>query len=209
MMAQRALVLCGLLCPAASAFVVGPAIGRPGTPHQTVCGLLRPVSDLSMNGDSSSPGSIQEQLKARMKTAMKAGPGGKAELSAVRLMVAALTTKSKEDGVEALADDAAVAALSKLAKMRKESIEMFEGAGKTDMADAEKFELAILEEYLPAMADEATVRGWIATAIETACPDGPDKKLMGKVMGALMKEHKGEFDGKEANKWVAEMLSPA
>ena len=53
------------------------------------------------------------------------------------------------------------------------------------------------------------VRGWIAEAIAEVCPDGPDKKLMGKVMGALMKAHKGEFDGKEANKWVGEMLTPS
>ena len=63
-------------------------------------------------------------------------------------------------------------------------------------------------ECVPAAADEATVRGWIAEAIAEVCPDGPDKKLMGKVMGALMKKHRGEFDGKEANKWVGEMLTP-
>ena len=118
-----------------------------------------------------------------------------------------MKTKEKEDGIEALTDEAAQAVLAKLAKMRKESIEMFADAGKVEAADKERYELAILEEYLPSMADEATVRGWIATAIEEVCPDGPDKKLMGKVMGALMKSHKGEFDGKVANKWVGEMLS--
>jgi hypothetical protein len=45
-------------------------------------------------------------------------------------------------------------------------------------------------ECVPAAADEATVRGWIAEAIAEVCPDGPDKKLMGKVMGALMKKHR-------------------
>jgi uncharacterized protein YqeY len=150
--------------------------------------------------------SIQEALKARMKVAMKKGPDGKPELAAVRLMVSAMTTKQKESGVDALDDSTAQEALAKLAKMRKESIEMFEQGGNSAAADAERFELAILEEYLPAMADEQTVRGWIAEAIAEACPDGPDKKLMGKVMGALMKAHKGEFDGKAANVWVKEML---
>ena len=84
---------------------------------------------------------------------------------------------------------------------------MYEKAGKTERVDAEAFELRLLEEYLPSMADEPTVRGWIATAIAEACPDGPDKKQMGKVMGALMREHKGEFDAKEANKWVMAMLA--
>ena len=126
--------------------------------------------------------SIQAALKVRMKAAMKAGPDGKAELMAIRMMVAAMTTKEKEDGVEQLEDKMAVEVLAKLAKMRKESIEMYENGGKQEAADAERFELGILEEYLPQMADEATVRGWIATAITDVCPDGPDKKMMGKVI---------------------------
>ena len=152
---------------------------------------------------------IQSALKLRMTAAMKGGAERKQELQAIRLMVSAMTTKQKEDGVETLSDEKAQEALAKLAKMRKESIEMFEKGGNKEAAEAERFELTLLEEYLPAMADEATVRGWIATAIEEACPDGPDKKLMGKVMGALMKAHKGEFDGKVANKWVGEMLMAA
>ena len=150
---------------------------------------------------------IQSALKLRMTAAMKGGAERKQELQAIRLMVSAMTTKQKEDGVETLSDEKAQEALAKLAKMRKESIEMFEKGGNKEAAEAERFELTLLEEYLPAMADEATVRGWIATAIEEACPDGPDKKLMGKVMGALMKAHKGEFDGKVANKWVGEMAA--
>ena len=152
--------------------------------------------------------SIQAQIKQRMKTAMKGGPDAKKTLSAVRLMVAAMETRQKEENLESLSDEQAQAVLSKLAKMRKESIAMFEGGGKAEAAAAEQFELTILQEYLPTMADEATVRVWIGEAIAEACPDGADKKMMGKVMGALMKAHKGEFDGKEANKWVGDMLTP-
>ena len=89
----------------------------------------------------------------------------------------------------------------------QESIDMYEKGGKMEAAAKERFELDIMQEYLPAMADEATVRGWIDAAVAEACPDGPDKKLMGKVMGALMKAHKGEFDGKQANVWVKEALA--
>ena len=151
--------------------------------------------------------SIQAQIKQRMKTAMKGGPDAKKELSAVRLMVAAMETRQKEENLESLSDEQAQAVLSKLAKMRKESIAMFEDGGKAEAAAAEQFELTILQEYLPTMADEATVRVWIGEAIAEACPDGADKKMMGKVMGALMRAHKGEFDGKAANKWVGEMLA--
>jgi hypothetical protein len=121
-------------------------------------------------------------------------------------MSAAMTTKTKESGAESLDDQEAQQVLAKLAKMRKESIEMFEAGGKMEAAAVERAELAILEGYLPTIADETTVRGWITDAITVTCPDGPDKSKMGQVMGALMKAHKGEFDGKEANKWVAEML---
>ena len=151
--------------------------------------------------------SVQGRVKQRMMAAMKGGPDARAELSAVRLMVAAMETRQKEENLDSLSDEQAQGVLSKLAKMRKESIVMFEGGGKDEAAAVEHFELAILQEYLPQMADEATVRGWIADAIAEACPGGADKKMMGKVMGALMKAHKGEFDGKEANVWVGEMLA--
>ena len=57
---------------------------------------------------------LQAQLKERMKRAMKKGPDGKAELGAVRMMLAALTTKQKEDGVDSLPDDVVVTVLTKV-----------------------------------------------------------------------------------------------
>ena len=85
--------------------------------------------------------SIQEDMKARMKAAMKGGADAKQELSAVRLIVAAMTTKAKETGLEALDDDGALAVLTKLGKMRKESIDMYEKAGAAEKAAGEKFEV--------------------------------------------------------------------
>ena len=148
---------------------------------------------------------IQAALKERMKVAMRAK--AKQELAAVRLINSAMTTKQKEAGLDALDDDAAIAVLTKLGKMRKESIEMYKTAGAEDKVADEQFELDLIQEYLPAMADEASVRGWISEAIVEQCPDGPDKKLMGKVMGALNKAHGGEFDNKDASGWVKEMLA--
>jgi len=147
---------------------------------------------------------IQAALKERMKAAMKAK--SKQELGAIRLALSAMTTKGKEDGQEELSDAQAIAVLTKLGKMRKESIEMYEKAGEAEKAEAERFELTLIEEYLPAMAEEATVKGWISEAISEVCPNGPDKKMMGKVMGALNKAHGGEFDNKDASQWVREML---
>ena len=161
-----------LLCGSAKGFLVVPHL--PLRAHGTKTAMI----GIRLEAASG----IQAALKERMKAAMKGGAERKKELAAVRLMVSAMTTKQKEDGMEGdLDDESAQAVLSKLAKMRKESIEMFEKGGNTEAADAERAELAILDEYLPAAADETTVRGWIAEAIAEVCPDGPDKKLMGKV----------------------------
>jgi hypothetical protein len=147
---------------------------------------------------------LQQDLEERMRAAMKAGD--KATLSTMRMVVAAVTTKSKESGA-ALSDADALSVLAKLAKMRKESIGMFEAGGKMEAAAKEREELKIIEAYLPTLAGEAVVKGWIDEAIVAACGDEPpDKTKMGAVMSKLMMMHKGEFDAKEASRWVTEAL---
>ena len=136
--AGRALTL-GQLCELRTARERGARLARP------VMGA--PAADAS---------GVQARIKQRMMTAMKGGADAKKELSAVRLMVAAMETRQKEENLEALSDEQAQGVLSKLAKMRKESIVMFEGGGKAEAAAVEHYELAILQEYLPTMADEAT-----------------------------------------------------
>jgi uncharacterized protein YqeY len=92
--------------------------------------------------------------------------------------------------------------LKKMAKMRKESSDMFEKGGATDRADEERAELAVVERWLPETVGEDTVREWVLEAIAEAGPDN-----MGKVMGALMKAHKAEIDGGVAQKIVKEELA--
>ena len=89
-------------------------------------------------------------------------------------------------------------------RARKESIEAFEGAGRTEQADAEKAELALIQTYLPSLADEATTRAWVEAAIAESGVS--DVKQVGKVMGALMKAHKGEVDAGIAKKLAAQIL---
>ena len=89
-----------------------------------------------------------------------------------------------------------------MAKMRMESVEMFEKGGATDRAEAERAELAVIERWLPSMASEEQVQEWVKDAIKEAGPDN-----MGKVMGALMKAHKAEVDGGMAQKLVKEELA--
>jgi uncharacterized protein len=136
--------------------------------------------------------SISSDVSARLTVAMKAK--STEEVRALRLIRAAFLTKQKEDGGPAeLGDGDAVAVLRKLAKMRRESIEMFEKGGRQELVDQEVKDLRIVEEYLPKLADEPTTRKWAAEAIEASGAKGSSQA--GKAIGALMKSHRGvSFD---------------
>lgn len=146
---------------------------------------------------------IVDTVSSQMKDAMKAKD--KERLTALRGIRAALIEAMKADGSETLSDDAAVEIMRRLAKQRKDSISEYDKAGRDDLADAERAELAVIEEYLPKLADEATTRAWVAEAI--AATGASSMADMGKVMGKLMGAHKGELDGGLANRIVKEKLS--
>ena len=138
-----------------------------------------------------------------MKQAMK--DKAKEKLSALRNIKSAFGTALKEEGAaESLPDEKAIAILTKLRKQRLESIEMFQKGNRDDMVQAERAELVILETYLPQLADEATTREWVAAAIDES--GAKAKSDMGKVMGVMMKKHKGKTDNKLVSKLVGEML---
>ena len=146
--------------------------------------------------------SIEAQVTADMKTAMRAKEAD--TLRALRNIRAAFISKKKESGSDALADSDAVAILRKIAKQLNESIVAFDEAGRDDLAAAERLEFAVTDAYLPKLADEATTAEWVTQAIaSTGATAASD---MGKVMGALMKAHKGEMDAGLANKLVRASL---
>jgi uncharacterized protein len=90
-----------------------------------------------------------------------------------------------------------------MAKMRKESIDMFEKGGATDRANEERAELKIIEQWLPAtITDEAIIRQWAQDAIAEAGLDN-----VGKVMGAFMKKHKADVEGDLAQRIVKDELA--
>ncbi|MEO0600502.1 MAG: GatB/YqeY domain-containing protein, partial [Myxococcota bacterium] len=86
-----------------------------------------------------------------------------------------------------------------------ESITAYEEGGRDDLVAQEKAELAVIETFLPSLADEATTRAWVEEAIAKTGASAPGD--MGKVMGALMGAHKGELDGGLANRIVRELLA--
>jgi len=148
---------------------------------------------------------IAQQVDAEVKAAMKARD--QVSVMTLRNIKSALASAAKDAGVEVLADADAVKVLRKLAKMRQESIDMYTKAGDSgaERAAAETAELHVIERWLPTLADEATVRGWIQAILDAG--SGPPNK--GKIMGALMKEHKDELDGKMATKIAEEMVAAA
>lgn len=149
--------------------------------------------------------SIQDQIVADIKEAMKAKEQDK--LRVLRSLKAKLMEKEiseRKDGEAKLSDEQAVEVLMKAAKQRKESIEQFEEGNRKDLAENEKKELALIEEYLPEMMDEDEVRKIVQEKIKALSASGPEH--MGKVMGPLMGQLKGKAEGSLVSKIVKEEL---
>jgi uncharacterized protein YqeY len=138
-----------------------------------------------------------------MKDAMRARE--EVRVRALKNIRAAFIEALKVDGSQTLSDDKALAVLRSIAKKRIEAITQYVDGGREDLADDERAELTVIEGYLPKLADEATVRAWVADAIAAVGAAGP--KDMGKVMGKLNAEHKGEFDGGLGSSVVKELLA--
>jgi uncharacterized protein YqeY len=150
--------------------------------------------------------SIKERILTDMKTAMKAKDP--LRLQVLRSLKAKLMEKeiSERKGGEAeISDEQSVEVLMKAAKQRKESIDQYESGGRDDLADAEKKELSIIEEYLPEMMSEDEVRDIVKQKISQLGASGPAD--MGKVMGALMGQLKGKADGGMISAIVKEELN--
>jgi uncharacterized protein YqeY len=147
--------------------------------------------------------SIYERITAQMTQAMKSKDPTR--LAALRNIRAAFLHEMKKDNSKDLPDEACVDVLRRLEKQRRESIEAFESGGREAQAAAERADLAVVREFLPALADEVTTRAWVQEAIAAAGAAGP--KDLGRVMGAIMAKHKGEIDGGLANKILRELLA--
>jgi uncharacterized protein YqeY len=145
---------------------------------------------------------IADEVTEQMKVAMKAKDT--ARLATIRLIRSSFANAAIDLKVPQLKDEQAVAVLRKMAKMRADSIKMYTDGGALDRAEAERAELAIIESWLPTMADEDTMRRWVREAIAAVGADN-----VGKVMGALMKAHKAEVDGEMAQRLVKEEIAKA
>jgi uncharacterized protein YqeY len=128
-------------------------------------------------------------------------------LSALRMLKAAFMNKSIEKKHD-LDDAEARQVVAALVKQRKDSIEQFTKGGRQDLADKEAAEIVVLEAYLPAAADSATVDAAVAAAIAETGATSP--KDMGRVMKAVMAKLAGQnVDGKTVNDLVRKHLGGA
>lgn len=133
--------------------------------------------------------SLKDQITEDMKTAMRAKDSER--LGTIRLLQAAMKQKEVDERIT-LDDAAVVAIVDKLIKQRKDSITAFEGAGRQDLADKEKAELAVLAAYLPERMSEAEVQQAVQAIVAELGAAGPGD--MGKVMGAVKARLAGKAD---------------
>ena len=145
---------------------------------------------------------IFSDVSDRIKEAMRAKEARR--LAALRSIRALFIYEMKRDNAKDLPDDTCIALMRRLAKQRHESIEAFENAGSPERAEDERLDLAVIEEFLPSLADEATTKAWVEEAIAATGASAPGD--LGRVMGAVMKAHKGDVDGKLARTLAGEIL---
>lgn len=145
--------------------------------------------------------SLKLRINDDVKTAMRSKD--KERLATLRLITAAIKQKEVDERIE-LNDEQVISVLEKMIKQRKDSIEQFEKAGRTELADKEKAELAIIDEYMPAQLSEAEINAAIDAAI--AETGASEMKEMGKVMAVLKPKLAGQADMSQVSALVKQKL---
>ena len=133
---------------------------------------------------------LRTQVQAQMTEALKSGD--KVRLGALRMLSAAITNREKEV-MHDLSDDEVREVAGKEVKKRTESIEAFDGAGRTELADKEREERGVLEAFAPSQLSEEATDALIDEAFAATGASSPQE--LGKVMGFIMGKAKGQVDG--------------
>lgn len=147
---------------------------------------------------------LEQDVMAQLKTAMLSK--NEAALRALRAIKSAiLLAKTSEGKKDDLTSDDEMKLLQKLAKQRKDSLEMFEAQGREDLAVKEREELAIIETFLPKALTPDELKAALQQIIAEVGASGPGD--LGKVMGVASKALAGKADGKAISAMVKELLS--
>jgi uncharacterized protein YqeY len=149
---------------------------------------------------------LRDEINTALKDAMKARD--ERRVSTLRLVNAALKNADIEaqgKGKHALSDEELLGLLQKLIKQRQEAIELYDKAGRTELADRERGEIEIITAYLPKQMSEAEAQAAVAQTIKAT--GATSIKDMGKVMAALKQSYAGRMDFGKASGLVKSMLS--
>ncbi len=133
--------------------------------------------------------SLKARITDEMKTAMKAGD--KPRLAVIRLIQAAIKQREVDERVE-LDDAQVLSVLEKMLKQRRDSVSQYEAAGREDLASQERFEIGVVQTYLPEPLSETELDGIVATVVAETGAAGP--RDMGKVMAVLKERVAGRAD---------------
>jgi uncharacterized protein YqeY len=145
---------------------------------------------------------LREQILDDIKSAMKNKEAER--LSAIRMLQAAVKNREIELRPNAITVPVLQAVVRKLAKQRKDSITEFEKAGRQDLADKEKYELGVLEAYLPAQMSPEQVAKLVDEVIQATGANS--MKQMGAVVKEVMAKSGGQADGKTISDLVKSKL---
>ncbi len=146
--------------------------------------------------------SLKQQITEDMKTAMRAKDA--ARLGAIRLLLSAMKQREVDERIE-LSDTDVVTIIEKMIKQRRDSISQFEAASRQELADIEKFEIAVLQTYMPQPMTEAEVAAAVASAI--ASSGAKSAQEMGKVIAILKPQLAGRADMGKVSALVKARLS--
>ena len=144
---------------------------------------------------------LEEKINADIKSAMLAKDAAKLEsLRAVKSAILLLKTSP-----EGYTDETELKAMQKMVKQRKETAEVYKTQNRTDLAEVELTQAAVIESYLPKQMSEEEIKAEVAKIITSVGASSPAD--MGKVMGVASKQLAGKADGKIISTFVKELLS--
>jgi uncharacterized protein YqeY len=149
--------------------------------------------------------SLEQSIMTELKAAMLAK--NEAALRGLRAIKSAILLAKTADGKQGeITEDEEIKLLQKLAKQRKDSLEVFVAQNREDLAQKERDELVIIEKFLPKQMDEAELRVVLQDILNQVGATTPAD--MGKAMGAATKQLAGKADGKMISSMVKEILTP-
>ena len=149
---------------------------------------------------------LRDKINSELKTAMKAKD--KRRISTLRLINAAFKDRDIQNrgtGKDLSLDEAGMQAiLSKMIKQRRESAETYDKGGRPELAESERLEIGIIEEFMPRQMSDEEVEAAVKAIVEELGCDG--LKDMGRVMGALKEKFAGQMDMSKASSMVKQLL---